>query len=572
MMLVQAALLIVLAASAHAAAPYCLAGDDCFPSPAEFEQLEETLQGNLIRSQPYGAPCYAATYDADACLNLVNTVRTFGFREEEAAAVMYVNNEITPNGSGCPVPMAPADGSAPPAIDGECVLGNMAAYVVNATSADDVQVAVRFAAEHNLRLRIKNSGHDYTARSTGEGAFTIWTRHMDDVLLVEDFVPEGGDGPGVDVFSAGPGLNAQGVIDFGGANARLGVTGYPPSVGAVGGYLLGGGMGPLAPLFGMAVDNVQQFEVVTADGEKRIVNEYINPDLFWALRGGGGAFAAVTRAWIRVYPALAAVNTVTGTLVCTNTSSYEGMVDALVDLQVPLRTHNHTGIWQLGGSTRSLLLIDILPLQDGAEIPDLEASMELLEPLTTAPGCSASFRPAQFLGNESYVDAYYNAIWATAQLGSNPGRNIVDASRLVSYDMMLDPGKVSEIKDLIKNNNPSVPFIWQNNCGGAMTRIAPDATSVNPTWREAMSWVVLPVTGPWSGLTTEQGELLADANRRLQEVFGSPSYYNEQSGGLINWQDSWWGTNYDRLLSIKQQIDPDGVFSCPLCVGSEFGV
>jgi hypothetical protein len=101
-------------------------------------------------------------------------------------------------------------------------------------------------------------------------------------------------------------------------------------------------------------------------------------------------------------------------------------------------------------------------LPEGADIPGPGASLELLEPLTTAPGCNASFRPAQYSGDQSFFDAYYNAVWPTARLGSNPGRNIVDASRLVSYEMMLDPDKVTEIKELIKNNNPLIPFIWQN--------------------------------------------------------------------------------------------------------------
>jgi hypothetical protein len=68
---------------------------------------------------------------------------------------MYTNVEQNGN-VGCPVPDAKADGTAPAAVQGECTLGNMAAYVVKATSAKDVSKAVKFAAKYNLRLRIKN--------------------------------------------------------------------------------------------------------------------------------------------------------------------------------------------------------------------------------------------------------------------------------------------------------------------------------------------------------------------------------------------------------------------------------
>jgi hypothetical protein len=68
---------------------------------------------------------------------------------------MYTNAEQYGN-VGCPVPNAEANGTAPARVDSECTLGNMASYVVKATSAQEVSKAVKFAAKYNLRLRIKN--------------------------------------------------------------------------------------------------------------------------------------------------------------------------------------------------------------------------------------------------------------------------------------------------------------------------------------------------------------------------------------------------------------------------------
>lgn len=85
-----------------------------------------------------------------------------------------------------------------------------------------------------------------------------------------------------------------------------------------------------------------QFEVVTADSEKRTVNECSNIDLWWALRGGGGTFAVVTRVYFKMYAAFKAVNTFGGQVVCANKSAYSELVSRLVDIQLPLRRHNQT--------------------------------------------------------------------------------------------------------------------------------------------------------------------------------------------------------------------------------------
>ncbi|KAF2704324.1 FAD-binding domain-containing protein [Pleomassaria siparia CBS 279.74] len=333
--------LAIQTVSIHAAA-YCLAGQACFPSDDVLATFEQSLGGNLIKTLPYGSACYSATYNAEECLKLANQSQTFDFRESQAAAVMYINNEITKDGEGCPVPITTADGSPPAAINGSCTLGNMPSYVVNVTCAHDVSLAVKFAAAHNLRLRIKNSGHDYAGRSAGKGALSIWTRHLNEAVLIEDFSPEGVHGYSTDVVSAGPGVNVEELNQWGADNARVTIGGYTPSVGATGGYLLGGGFGPTAPHFGMGVDNVVQFEVITADGDIKIANSAKNQDLFWALRGGGGAFGVVTHVWLKAYPALAAVNTVAGPVVCQDRASYEQMINTLIDLQVPLNDAGHS--------------------------------------------------------------------------------------------------------------------------------------------------------------------------------------------------------------------------------------
>jgi hypothetical protein len=80
--------LVIRLSSVHAAAPYCLAGDSCFPSDDLLAQFEQSLQGNLIKSLPYGSACYSATYDAEQCIKIANESRTFDFRESQAGKML----------------------------------------------------------------------------------------------------------------------------------------------------------------------------------------------------------------------------------------------------------------------------------------------------------------------------------------------------------------------------------------------------------------------------------------------------------------------------------------------------
>ncbi|KAF2441197.1 hypothetical protein P171DRAFT_91687 [Karstenula rhodostoma CBS 690.94] len=136
------------------------------------------MNGRLLQPTPAGSPCYEATYNAEACKAAASKVGDFQFRVSQPGGVMYTNFELgnRTDNPGCPLPELPKDGSAPSPIAGACTLGDTASYVVNVTNADDVSKAVKFAAEHNLRLRIKNSGHDYTGRkliySNGNGGYT----------------------------------------------------------------------------------------------------------------------------------------------------------------------------------------------------------------------------------------------------------------------------------------------------------------------------------------------------------------------------------------------------------------
>jgi FAD/FMN-containing dehydrogenase len=93
---------------------------------------------------------------------------------------------------------------------------------------------------------------------------------------------------------------------------------------------------------------------------------------------------------------------------------------------------------------------------------------------------------------------------------------------------------------------------------------------VHPAWRSAFAFIDVVNFGTWSGPTAAQNASSVALVKNMTETFGTAAYYNE-AYDEEDWQNRFFGSNYKRLLSIKKSVDPNGVFSCRLCVGSEGG-
>ena len=169
------------------------------------------------------------------------------------------------------------------------------AYVVAAESAADVAAAVRFAAAHDLRLVVKGAGHSYLGTSCAPDSLLIWTHKMNAIEVHGAFKPAGTAAAGVPAISLGAGCIWLHAYQAASAAKRYVQGGGCTTVG-VGGLLLGGGFGSFSKRYGLAAASLIEAEIVTADGEVRTVNAAREPDLFWALKGGGGGtFGVVTR-------------------------------------------------------------------------------------------------------------------------------------------------------------------------------------------------------------------------------------------------------------------------------------
>jgi FAD/FMN-containing dehydrogenase len=160
------------------------------------------------------------------------------------------------------------------------------AYVVNATTVQHIQAAITFVRTHNIRLTIKNTGHDLPGRSTAPGSLSIWTHHLNSAEYHPGPFSLSGSNKQIegDFIIAGSGCQNGKIQDLAHKHGRVFTGGGSRNVG-IGGFVTGGGHSMLSPHYGLAADNVVQMEVVIPSGEALTVNEDQHADLFWALRG-----------------------------------------------------------------------------------------------------------------------------------------------------------------------------------------------------------------------------------------------------------------------------------------------
>ena len=165
------------------------------------------------------------------------------------------------------------------------------AVIVRCRSAADAAAAVRFARRAGLEICVRGGGHNVAGRAVADGAVMVDLAEMKGAVV----------DPEARTVRAEGGLTWA---ELNGATAEhgLAVTGGAISTTGIAGLTLGGGLGWLMAKFGLAADNVESIELVTAEGEVLEVDARSHPDLFWALRGGGGNFGVATRFTYRLHP------------------------------------------------------------------------------------------------------------------------------------------------------------------------------------------------------------------------------------------------------------------------------
>lgn len=456
-----------------------------------------------------------------------------------------------------------------------CTLGAFPIYTVNVSSVRQIQLAVNFVRNANLRLVVKNTGHCYLGKSSGAGALSVWTHNLKDTTFYPQLRIPGYSGPAMKV---GAGVTVREVYEKAHENGVSALGGICESVGYAGGYIAGGGHTPLSGLYGMAADHVMALEVVTADGRFVTASPEQNPDLFWALRGGGGGtYGIVTSIIIRVHPKLPIVTSKFSfsTSASVSTDAFWNGLRAFFELFIPFTDAGTYSWWTLTTPDGKAFTFSMEPFF--APNHTIESFSALVKPwFDRLTALNIPFTPV----TKAYDSFYpaYNATW-----GSDVTLNSAGSSAFVPGNWLLprgnweDPAKFNATFDAIRNHSTSGRLLFGYH--QAPRNRARVDNAINPAFRHLISMLIvssgLPAVGnpTPSQVKAATDDLINNILPPLRAVapesaFGG-SYLNEANVDQPNWQAAFYGTPYARLLEIKSRYDKRHVFYAPTAVGSE---
>ncbi|KAG6364993.1 hypothetical protein INS49_006598 [Diaporthe citri] len=520
----------------------CFPGDACWPSQRAWENFNKTVGGRLVRTVPLGSPCHDPHYDEALCETLKNDWR---YSEVHIKSSSSMQDPIFA-GASCD-PFTPRNTS--------CQLGNYVHYAVDATGPQDIAQTIRFATKNNIRLVIRNTGHDYMGRSTGAGGLATWVHHLKGVDIL-DWADAEYTGKAAKMAAGTQGCE---LIEALSSHGLVAVTGQCPTVGVAGGYTQSGGHSPLSTAFGLSAHNTLEFEVVTADGRLVTASPSSNADLFWALSGSGaGNYGVVVSVTLKVHPE--AVTSGASFTIAQPGLNYPAIVnawhDALPDvldagmMVTYYAASNAFGVLSLTGYNRT----------------QAEVAAALAPFATALAGLGSSMQPA-YTQFDTYHEHYVHS-YGPLPVGSfGTAGEWLMGGRLLSRGAL--PGLGPELNETL---SLGVALIGQ---AVSVARFdAPDVRAVAPHWRDAavMASFVLPFdfAAPFQNMAARQDYITESVMPRIEAATpGGGAYINEADFQQPDWQQVFYGGHYPKLKAVKRRYDPKGLFYNSIAVGSE---
>lgn len=444
--------------------------------------------------------------------------------------------------------------------DKPCELGNYARYAVDASGARDVQWAIAFATLRNIRLVVRNTGHDYLGRSTGAGSLAIWTHHLKDILFIPNYSSASYKGTAVKV---GAGVQGFEIMAAARDKGQVVVGGECSTVGLAGGYTQGGGHSALSTNFGLAADNVLNFEVVTATGQIVNANRETNSDLFWALAGGGGGtFGVVVSMTAKTFPDKTVSGATLSFFKASNNGDQELFYSGIEAFHEELAPMVDAGAMVVHYFTTDFFMISPLTAYGKTE-KDVRAMMAPFEAKLKARNVTFTSTYSQSKDYYTHYDKYFGPLpYGNIQVG------------IAQYGARLIPRSVITSIAPTWKAVVEMGVTWIGVGTNVKSFGTTSTSSVHPAWRETLVHATL--TLPWS-FQAPWADAFATQKKMTEQVMplveaatpGSGSYVNEADWRTPNWQDTFWGSNYNRLLSIKRKWDPLSTFYTTVGVGSE---
>ena len=563
----------------NGAPQYCFPNQACWPTQAQWEELNKQVNGHLMRGKSPLSPCFTNS-KSTSCHEVLHELKNPYFIESQPGATQS-------NGW----------------IDGWQTA--VSSYVVAFESAQEIAAAINFARTHRIKLVVKGTGHDYLGRSNAPNSLLIWTHHLRKVTIQDHFIPQGcsiTQAPTTAVTVAAGARWIEVYKEVTTNNGRYVQGGGCATVGAAGGFIQGGGFGSFSKKFGTGAAGVLEAEIITADGTIRTVNACQNQDLFWALKGGGGGtYGIVSKITLQTHDLPTLFGKVKGTITAKSDTAYQQLIHYFIHFyqlhlnnehwgeQVTLTPDNKMNfslvfsglsktevdkLWQpflnwlaknpeqyqfsLNSATR--------PARHYWDFDYLLAHAP--EAIVVNKGKNASPDEFWWASNQSEVSMYINYYLSmylpftlfTKENSASFAKTLFDASRFAEIALHFNKGLSGAPKDTLAR---------QKN------------TAMHPEVLNAAALIIISggqqdtyahVAGHQPDLIkAKKGIKQANKAMALLQTLSpdSGTYPNEADYFIKNWQSTLWGSNYPKLLQIKRKYDPQNLFTCHHCVGSE---
>jgi FAD/FMN-containing dehydrogenase len=402
------------------------------------------------------------------------------------------------------------------------------ALIVRCRWAGDIVAALAFARRNGLEISIRGGGHNVAGRAVTDGGLMI------DLSLMKR----------VDVDAAAITATVQAGVIWGELNDAaaahgLAVTGGAVSTTGVAGYTLGGGLGWLMSKHGLATDNLLAVELVTADGDILDVDGSSHPDLFWALRGGGGNFGVVTSFTFRLHP----LRTVTGGLIAHPIERAAELLrfyrDAVADASDDLTVFAGLVHAPDGSGTKLAALI----LFHAGETSDAERELEPFE--TWGAPAVVQVGPMPYPAMNTILDPGYPTgslnYWLSSFTRGLP-------------DELID----TAVQRFASVPSPMSAIVFEH-FHGAVTRVGATETAVP---HRSEGWNLL-LPSVWSDPADTEANVTwtRETFATLRPHFGAGRWLNylgdDQADDAVR---AAYGPNYERLREVKRRYDPANVF------------
>ena len=509
---------------------------------------------------------------------------------------------------------------------------NPSVYAVAARNSQHIAAAVNFARENALRLVVKGGGHSYQGTSSAPDSLLIWTRNMHDIQMHDAFVATGCEHTSLPqpAVTVGAGVIGSQVYDAVTTKGGKYVQGGGCLTVGLAGLVQGGGFGSYSKHYGLAAGSLLEAEVVTADGVVRIANACMNPDLFWALKGGGGGtFCVVSKMTLRLHDLPEYFGVANITVKAASDDSYHELLREFLHFyqqhlfnehwgeQVRVRPDNVLQVrMNFHGLTREQAQQTWQPFLDWVAQSSSAYSLTDRTVIGAIPG--RHWWDAQWWKEHWPEIAFPNpddSLWIgllnyglvhlipqpVFKYDDRPGAEANDVAWagdaeqsgqvLWAYESLwlpaslLDGSALTQFIDALfaSSRFHQVELHFNKGLAGAPPEAIAAATeaSINPAVLTAFALaIVADGEGPaYPGIAGHEPSISSARTARkqvdqcmrpLRAMVPNPgSYLNESNYFEKDWQQSYWGSNYARLAEVKRQYDPDGLFFVHNGVGSE---